>query len=36
MAWTDGCRACGRNPDGVFCSNVGLACQASEPRCTRP
>jgi hypothetical protein len=35
-AWTDGCRACGRSPDGVFCSNVGFACQASEPRCTRP
>jgi hypothetical protein len=36
IAWTDGCRACGRNPDGVFCSNVGFACQASEPRCTQP
>jgi hypothetical protein len=35
-AWTDGCRSCGRNPDGVFCSNVGFACQPSEPRCTRP
>lgn len=35
-AWTDGCRTCGRNPDGVFCSNVGFACQASEPRCTQP
>jgi hypothetical protein len=35
-AWTDGCRTCGRNPDGVFCSNVGIACLPSEPRCTRP
>jgi hypothetical protein len=35
-AWTDGCRTCGRNPDGVFCSNEGIACQSSEPRCTRP
>jgi hypothetical protein len=35
-AWTDGCRTCGRNPDGVFCSNVGIACQVSKPRCTRP
>jgi hypothetical protein len=35
-AWTDGCRACARNPDGVFCSNVGFACQAAEPHCTRP
>jgi hypothetical protein len=36
MAWTDGCRSCGRNSDGVSCSNVGIACQQSEPRCTRP
>jgi hypothetical protein len=35
-AWTDGCRTCGRNPDGVSCSNVGIACLPSEPRCTRP
>jgi hypothetical protein len=35
-AWTDGCRSCGRGPDGVFCSNVGIACQPSAPRCTRP
>ncbi len=35
-AWTDGCRTCGRNPDGVFCSNVGIACQPSELHCIRP
>jgi hypothetical protein len=35
-AWTDGCRTCARNPDGVFCSNVGIACLASAPRCTQP
>jgi hypothetical protein len=35
-AWTDGCRTCGRNPDGIFCSNVSFACQPSEPRCTQP
>jgi len=35
-AWSDGCRACGKAPDGVFCSNVGIACQPSVPRCTRP
>jgi hypothetical protein len=35
-AWTDGCRTCGKNADGVSCSNVGIACVASEPRCTRP
>lgn len=36
VAWTDGCRTCGKGSDGVFCSNVGIACVASEPRCTRP
>jgi len=36
-AWTDGCRTCGKGADGgVFCSNVGIACQPSQPRCTRP
>jgi hypothetical protein len=35
-AWTDGCRSCGKGPDGVFCSNVGIACQPSAPRCSRP
>jgi hypothetical protein len=35
-AWTDSCRACGRGPDGVFCSNVGIACQSSETHCVRP
>ncbi len=34
-AWTDGCRSCAKNPDGVLCSNVGVACQSSEPSCTR-
>jgi hypothetical protein len=34
-AWTDGCRACGRNPDGIFCSNEGIACRSSEMRCVR-
>jgi hypothetical protein len=34
-AWTDGCRSCGNGPEGVFCSNVGIACQPSEPRCSR-
>ncbi len=35
-AWTDGCRTCGKGSDGgVFCSNVGIACQRTEPRCTR-
>jgi hypothetical protein len=35
-AWTDGCRACGNGPDGIHCSNIGIACQPSEPHCTRP
>jgi hypothetical protein len=35
-AWTDGCRSCGKGADGVFCSNVGIACQPSAPRCSSP
>jgi hypothetical protein len=36
-AWTDGCRSCGKGPDGVvFCSNVGIACLPSKPRCSLP
>ena len=35
-AWTDGCRACGKGPAGVVCSNVGIACLPSPPRCVRP
>jgi hypothetical protein len=34
-AWTDGCRSCGKAADGVHCSNIGIACQSSEPRCTQ-
>jgi hypothetical protein len=34
-AWTDGCRSCGSGPSGVFCSTPGIACQSSEPHCTR-
>ena len=34
-AWTDDCRACGKNPGGVVCSNVGIACLPSRPHCTR-
>jgi hypothetical protein len=34
-AWTDGCRSCGSGPGGVFCSTPGIACQLSEPHCTR-
>ena len=35
-AWTDGCRTCGKGSDGVFCSNIAIACVPTEPRCTRP
>ena len=35
-AWTDGCRSCGKGPEGVFCSNIGIACQPSQPRCSSP
>jgi hypothetical protein len=34
-AWTDGCRSCGSGPSGIFCSTPGIACQLSEPHCTR-
>jgi hypothetical protein len=34
-AWTDGCRSCGKGPEGVFCSNIGIACQPSPTRCSR-
>jgi hypothetical protein len=34
-AWTDGCRSCGKGPEGVFCSNIGIACQSSQTRCSR-
>jgi hypothetical protein len=34
-AWTDGCRSCGSSASGVFCSTPGIACQTSEPHCTR-
>jgi hypothetical protein len=34
-AWTDGCRSCGKGPEGVFCSNIGIACQPSQTRCSR-
>jgi hypothetical protein len=34
-AWTDGCRSCGSGAGGVFCSTPGIACQTSEPHCTR-
>ena len=29
-AWTDGCRACTQ----AGCSNIGIACQPGEIRCT--
>jgi hypothetical protein len=34
-AWTDGCRSCGSGSGRVFCSTPGIACQSSEPHCTR-
>jgi hypothetical protein len=34
-AWTDDCRSCGSSASGVFCSTPGIACQPSEPHCTR-
>jgi hypothetical protein len=34
-SWSDGCRICQRGDAGVAaCSNVGIACQAGEVKCT--
>jgi hypothetical protein len=34
-AWTDSCRTCLREADNtVVCSNIGIACQPAEIRCT--
>jgi hypothetical protein len=30
-AWSDGCRIC----TSGFCSNIGIACQPSDIRCTQ-
>jgi len=35
-AWTDDCRICRRNGDTVACSNIGIACQPKDIRCTAP
>jgi hypothetical protein len=35
VAWTDSCRTCVREADNaVVCSNIGIACQPAEIRCT--
>jgi hypothetical protein len=35
LAWNDGCRTCVREADNtVVCSNIGIACQPAEIRCT--
>jgi hypothetical protein len=33
-AWTDECRTCLRSGDQVACSNIGIACQPKDIRCT--
>ena len=33
-AWTDECRTCLRTGDQVACSNIGIACQPKDIRCT--
>jgi Tfp pilus assembly protein FimT len=34
-AWTDDCRSCRREADNaVNCSNIGIACQPAEIKCT--
>ena len=36
LEWTDGCRVCVKPVAGeATCSNVGAACTAQAPRCTR-
>jgi len=35
IEWTDGCRGCRRDDaDAISCSNIGIACQPQEIRCT--
>jgi hypothetical protein len=35
VAWTDECRTCRREADNTaVCSNIGIACQSAETRCT--
>jgi hypothetical protein len=35
LAWTDSCRSCRRDADStVNCSNIGIACQPAETKCT--
>jgi hypothetical protein len=35
IAWTDDCRACRREADNTAsCSNIGIACQPAEIKCT--
>jgi len=36
LEWTDGCRVCARKEDKTFaCSNISIACQPAQGRCTR-
>jgi hypothetical protein len=36
VAWTDTCRHCERGDnDAIVCSNIGIACQPAEIKCTR-
>jgi hypothetical protein len=33
-AWTDECRICRRNGAEIACSNISIACQPKDIRCT--
>ncbi|HEY7243159.1 MAG TPA: hypothetical protein VH678_04655 [Xanthobacteraceae bacterium] len=34
IRWTDKCRTCNRSDNAsVVCSNIGIACQPTEPEC---
>ena len=35
LEWSDGCRVCQRQAEGLACSLPGIACQPGEPRCLR-
>ena len=36
LAWSDGCVICLRSESGgAVCSNIGIACQPKDIRCTR-
>jgi hypothetical protein len=35
VSWTDGCRTCTKQAEGVVCSNVAITCTQTAVRCTQ-